>query len=183
MRLKSRGRSTLPARQPQVERLQELAQRLQLLAARLIVHPVHRRRLAFFQRFGGGDVGGDHEFLDQLVTVQTLTQFDAGDAAVGADQHAPLRHLQLEHAAAGAPARQRLEGAIERRDHRLGQRRRPVVGLAVAGRLHLPVGEPGGRAHHRPLEAVAEQPAVGIDPQVRGKTGPVLARNQRTPAI
>ena len=59
-------------REGNVERCKEFAQRVDLLHARLVVHAIDQRTARLFQRLGGGDIGEDHEFLDQPVRLQPL---------------------------------------------------------------------------------------------------------------
>ena len=71
-------------RQPDVEGTQELPQGDDLLDRRLVVDAVHERRLPGFERLRGGDIGEDHELLDQPVGVEPLRHHDAIDRAVRA---------------------------------------------------------------------------------------------------
>ena len=76
MRLKVAGLDHLAERELDVEGLEIVLQRDQLLAARRLVDAVHDRRLLRLERLGRGDVGGDHVILDQPVRVEPLARRD-----------------------------------------------------------------------------------------------------------
>ena len=116
------------------------------------------------------------------MAIQPLAQLDAGDIAVGIDQYPPLRHFELQHPARPPRPRQCFVRAVKRGDDAVRQLRRRLVPDPLARRLHLPIGQPRRRAHHAALEAVSQQIAVAVDPQVRGKARAVLRRHQRAPA-
>ena len=67
------------------------------------------------------------------------------------------------------------EGAVER-GQALGRERQRVSGRVILRRLHGVIGQPRRRAHDRALEMVAPLASAGVDPQMRGDTGAVLAR-------
>ena len=56
----------------QIERFQEFLEVVNLLLARLVVHPIDKRQRLLFKHFGRGDVGEDHELLDQAMRVEPL---------------------------------------------------------------------------------------------------------------
>ena len=134
---------------------EELAQRRELRRIGRVVDAVHAGLPQPLQRLGRGDIGGDHELLDQPVAVEPLARLDAGDPAGRIEQDAPLGQIELERAAPPPRPVERAEGAIERPQHRLEERPRRVAGAAVDRRLRLLVGEPRGRAHQPAHEAVA----------------------------
>ena len=70
------GAEYLCLRQFDTEFSQHFTQFLQFFAIRLVVDAEHRRLAQADQLAGGSDIGGDHEFFDQPVTIQTL---DRGD--------------------------------------------------------------------------------------------------------
>ena len=86
----------LAKRELDVEGLQILLERDQLLAARPLVDAVHHRRFLLLQRLGRGDVGGDHIILDQPVRVQSLARRDRQDAALLVEHDAALGEVELE---------------------------------------------------------------------------------------
>ena len=70
------GLDHLAERELEVEGREIILQRDQLLAAGRLVDAVHDRRLLRLQRPGGGDVGGDHEVLDQPVRIEPVARRD-----------------------------------------------------------------------------------------------------------
>ena len=95
--------------------VQEVAQRRELLVGRRRVHAVHRRLVAALQFLRRGDVGQDHEFLDQPVAVETRARRDAAHAAVAVEHDAAFRQVEVERAARGAGGEQRAEGGVQMR--------------------------------------------------------------------
>ena len=89
-------------------------QRFDLGFVGTIVDPIHARKAMFFEGFGGGDVGGYHEFFDQAMTCEALTPADALDLPVRAEYDLVLGEIQVEGAALGACRRQCVESRIER---------------------------------------------------------------------
>ena len=89
----------LAERELEVEGREIVLQRDQLLAARRLVDAVHDRRLLRLQRPGCGDVGGDHEILDQPVRVEPVARRDRRDAALFVEHHAALGDVELERLA------------------------------------------------------------------------------------
>ncbi len=70
MRLKVSGRMTWPQSEFDLEGLEIVLERHQLLAAGRFVVAVHHGAFFASQRLGGRDVGGDHIILDQLVRIE-----------------------------------------------------------------------------------------------------------------
>ena len=66
-------------RKRQIERLQEFLEVMNLLLGRFVVHPIDKRQRLLFKHFGRGDVGEDHEFLDQPVRVEPFGHDDTID--------------------------------------------------------------------------------------------------------
>ena len=89
----------LPERELDAEGVQIILQRDELLAARRLVDAVHDRRLLRLQRAGGGDVGGDHEILDQPVSVEPVARRDRGDPPLLVEHHPPLGQVELQRIA------------------------------------------------------------------------------------
>ena len=54
------------------------------------------------QRLGGGDVGEDHELLDQPMRVESLRPADAGELSLGIDHQLAFGQVQVERIALGA---------------------------------------------------------------------------------
>ena len=74
----------------EVEGLQIILQRDELLAARRFVDAVHDWRLFRFEGARGRDVGGDHEVLDQPVSIEAVARGDRGDPALLVEHDAPF---------------------------------------------------------------------------------------------
>jgi len=134
------------------------------------------QHVALFQGLCRGDVGEDHELLDQLVAVEPLAHAELDDTPALVEHRALLRQVEVERAARAPRGVKRGVGAVERRHHQLHQRPELVVGLAVARRLHAGVGQPRRRVDHRAVEAMAQHAAVAVDPHLRDHHRPVLAR-------
>ena len=66
-------------RKRQIKRFQEFLEIMNLLLGRFVVYPIDKRQRLLFKHFGRGDVGEDHEFLDQPVGVEPLRHDDAID--------------------------------------------------------------------------------------------------------
>ena len=173
---KQAGSDSLAPGQANVERGENLAQLVELLGRRRVVDPEDAATPRRPQRFRRGDVGGDHELLDQAVAVERPAQADGRDGAVGGEIDPALGKIEVDGAARLTRRPENPIGAVERRDH-ARWRWRLVVGAVVAvdRALNLVVGQPRRRSHHRANELVAQQAAVPVDPQMRGDTRPVLA--------
>ena len=85
--------------QVDAERRQELGERLDLFLARRVVDAVEQRRFRRLQRLRGGDIGLDHEFLDQPVRVEPLRRDDAGHAAHLVEDDLALGQVEIERPA------------------------------------------------------------------------------------
>ena len=72
-----------------------VAQGLQLVLRRFLVHPEELRHLLGNQRLGRGDIGEDHEFLDQPVRIQPVAEVDRLHLALFAELDAPLRQVEV----------------------------------------------------------------------------------------
>ena len=69
------------------------------------MHAVDDGRALGLQRLGGGDVGLDHELLDQAVRLEPLGRDHALDPALGVEHDLALGQVEVERARAGrAPA-------------------------------------------------------------------------------
>ncbi len=93
------GPQHLATGEVEVERIQEFAQRLDPGCIRLVVDTVHAGPALLLQRLGRRHVGGDHEFLDQAVAVETLARHDLLDLAILVDEDAAFREVELQRAA------------------------------------------------------------------------------------
>ena len=170
----------LPLRQREAGGLGRLAQRFDLVRARLLMDAVEERRPQAFQLLRGGNVGEDHAFLDQPVRVEPVLERDGRDLArIG--QHDPaLRQVEVERLALLSRAFQRIVRGVERSQDALEQRLGAVGRGSVDGGLHLLVMQRGGRAHQAADEAVAALGTVGIEHHADGDAGAVQPLVQRT---
>ena len=98
-----------------LDRLEEIAERLELGQRGRVVDAVDQRRLLRLERLGRGDVRLDHELLDQAVGLEPLGHDDAVDRAVRLEEHLPLGQVELERLALLAAAAERLVAAPQRR--------------------------------------------------------------------
>ena len=64
--------------------------------------------------FGGGDIGEDHELLDQPVRLEPLRHDHAIDGAVGFEHDLAFGNVEIERAALVAGAQHRAIGGVER---------------------------------------------------------------------
>ena len=131
------------------------------------------------QRLGGGDVGEDHEVLDQPVGVEALAEGDGKHLAVVGEDDAALGEVEVQRLAQVARRVRRCPCGPERGDDGVEERGGGGVGGAVGGGLGLGVGEGGGRADQRPGEAVGADLAGGVEGQADGDRGAVAAVDQR----
>ena len=74
----------------------DLAQRLELLGVRLLVDAVEQVDALRFQRLGGGDVGEDHEVLDDPVGVEAVAEGDRQDLALVGEDDPALGQVEVE---------------------------------------------------------------------------------------
>ncbi len=79
-----------------IERLQEIAQARELLLRGLIVNAIDDGRAFTFERLGRGDVGLDHELLDQAVCGEPLRRHDAGDLPLLVEHDLALGQIEIE---------------------------------------------------------------------------------------
>jgi hypothetical protein len=81
------------------QRLEKFAQVMNLLDGRFVMDAIDQRERLLLKRFGGGDIGEDHEFLDQPVRVEALGCCYAIDRAVGFQQNLALGQIEIERVA------------------------------------------------------------------------------------
>ena len=60
---------------------------------------IEQRRMRGLQRFGGGDIGEDHEFLDQPMRLQPLGPAHANEASLVVENELALRQIEVERIA------------------------------------------------------------------------------------
>ena len=161
------------------ERRQEFGEGLDLLFARRVVDAVEQRRFHRLQRFGGGDIGLDHEFFDQPVRVEPFGRDDARHAPEIVEDDLALGQVEFERPAFLARLMQCLISRPKRLEDRLQQRLGLFARTPVDGGLRFRIGELGGRAHHAAHEAVIELAAMRVENHPHCQTGPVDALLQR----
>ena len=98
------------------------------------------------QRFGGRDIGEDHEFLDQPMRLQPLGPTHALEASLVVENELALRQIEIERVAPFAFDPDRGMRGPERLEDALEERRRRLVRSAVDRGLSLFVGEPARRS-------------------------------------
>ena len=118
-------REIAAAREPELA--QQLAQRLELDRVGPVVDAVHAGPRGLLQRLRRGDVGGDHELLDQPVGIEPLLPLDRDRPAVLVEADRDLGQVEIERAAPPPGVLQRGVGAEQRPHHRLEQRRRDRI--------------------------------------------------------
>ena len=89
----------LALRQLDADGAQELDQIVELLGARRIVGAIEQRRMRLFERLGGGDVGEDHELLDQPMRVEPLRPPHVLEPSLGIENKLALRQIEIERIA------------------------------------------------------------------------------------
>ncbi len=123
---------------------------------------------------GGGDVGEDHELLDQPMAVQPRPWRDAAHHAIAVDHHAALRQVEIERAARRSGGQQGAECRV--------QVRMPGVTRVVRA-LDAFVGEARGAAHQAATEALRGPATVRVDAEFDEQAPLVLVRAQAAPAV
>ena len=162
------GLGLVAAAQVQAEAAQEFPQALQLLLGRALVHPVQGRVVVLLQVLGGAHVGRQHAFLDDAMGVVAGVGHDFLDLALVVEDHLGLDRLEVDGAALrpglGQHPVQRIQVLqMGQQRPQLGHRLRVIV---VEGRRHLRIGQAGVGVHHRRIEAVTLDGAVGGDGHV-----------------
>ena len=99
MRLNRAGLQRAALGKRNVDRGEELAQGLDLLEARLVVHPIDQRHVRALERLGRRHVGEDHELLDQPVGIEPRRRDHPIDGAVGPEHDLALGEIEIERLA------------------------------------------------------------------------------------
>src|SRR5579872_1792169 len=89
----------LALRELHADGAQELDQILELLRARRIVSTIKERRVCVFERLGGGDIGEDHELLDQPMRLEPLGPKHVLEPPLGVENKLALRQIEIERVA------------------------------------------------------------------------------------
>ena len=136
-----------------------------------------------FERLGGGDIGEDHELLDQPMRVEPLGPAHVLEPSLGIENKLALGQIEIERIAALAlDLDDRMRG-VERLEHGVDKRLRRLVRSTVDRRLGLLVRELGGGAHHDAVKLVRALAPVGAEDHAQGERGPVLVRAQRAEVV
>ena len=98
-------------RQLEAERGEKFRERGELLLRGLIMHAIDQGRALGFKFFGRGDVGRDHELLDQPMRVEAERGSDAAHAPGFVELDLALGQIEVEGSALGAGARKAAIGA------------------------------------------------------------------------
>ena len=163
MPLNWRGVSTWPFANLMPTEARNSRKRIELFDRRLVMRAIDQRLARLFERLGRGDIGEDHEFLDQPVRFEPRRQDHAVYGAVRLQHDLALGQIEIERRAFFARV-------LQRRDKRqraavsTGSQQRlcVLVGRAVRGGLRLRIGELGGGAH---------QDAMKLCASARGRRG------------
>ena len=139
-----------------------------------------RRALA---GFGRGDVGEDHELLDQPVRLQPLRHDHPIDRAVGFQHDLSLGHVQIERPAFVAGAEHGAIGGVEWLENRLDDRLGHLIRPAGDRKLRLFVMKPRGRAHQHAMKRVRALAAIGADDHAHGERRTIYVRPQRAEIV
>ncbi len=168
------GLKHLSLGQREAGRLRHFAERVELLGRGLLVHAEQQGTAALDQFLRRGDIGEDHELLDELVRVQPVPEGDGGDAAVFRQDDPPLRQVEVQRLTARPRGAGGGVGGVKRADHAVQQWFRLCIRRPVLRGLHLLIGQRCGGAHEAPHETVADLVALRVEPHADGDAG---ARN------
>ena len=144
---------------------------------------VDQRYLGALQRFGGGDIGEDHELLDQPVGIEPLRRHHAIDRVVRGEHDLAFRDVEIEGRALVSRALERTICGIERLQDGAEQGTGRVVGPAVDRGLRLLIGKLGGGTDQHAVERVDTLAAVGADHHSHRDRGAILVRAQRAQLV
>src|SRR5271165_932962 len=105
---------------------QELDEIVELLHAWRVMSAIDQRRMRGLQSFGGGDIGENHEFLNQPMRLQPLRPTHARQASLIVENEFALRQIEIERVASfafdpdrGMRGPERLEDALQEGRSRL----------------------------------------------------------------
>ena len=147
------------------------------------MHAIDQRQRFLLQRFGGSNVGKDHELFDELVRIEPLGDDHAIDRAVCLEKNFSLGNVEVERIAFVARALHQRIGCVERLQNRHENRAGGVIGAAVDRGLRLRVIQLRGRAHQHTMKRVTLLAAVWADHHPNGERASRLARHQRTQIV
>ena len=165
------------------DRAQELDQVVELLHARRVMGAIEQRRMRGFERLGGGDIGEDHEFLDQPMRIEPLRPAHVLEPPFAVENELALGQIEIERVAPFALDLDCRMGGVERLQHAVEKRRRRLVRPPVDRGLSLLVRELGGGAHHDAVELVRALAPVGAEDHTHRERRAVLERTQRAEVV
>ncbi len=93
---------------------EELDQVVELLDARRVMGAIDERRMRGFERLGGGDIGEDHEFLDQPMRFQPLRPSHVLEPPLAVENELALGQVEIERVAPFALDLDRRMGGVKR---------------------------------------------------------------------
>ena len=100
-----------------------------------------QRSLAAGQFLGRGDIGQDHQFLDQTMRVEAFAEIDRLDAPVRGQFDPAFRQVQVQRLPAGARVLEQGISVPQGTDHAVQQRFGLRIRVAVRRRLRLFIGQ------------------------------------------
>ena len=162
---------------------EELDQVVELLDARRVMGAIEERRMRGFERLGGGDIGEDHEFLDQPMRLEPLRPSHVLEPPLAVENELALGQIEIERVAPFALDLDRPNGrrrAASARCRGAASSSRPA---ARRSRLSLLVRKLGGGAHHDAVELVRALAPVGAEDHAHRERRPVLVRAQRAEVV
>ena len=166
----------LALRQLDADGAEKLDQIVELLDARRVVGAIKQRGMRGFERLGGGDIGEDHELLDQPMRLEPLRPPHVLEPPFGIENELALGQIEIERIALLTLDFDDRIGGVERLEHGVDQRLCRLVRPTVDRRLGLLVRELGRRAHHDAVELVRALAPVGAEDHAQRERRPVLMR-------
>ncbi len=162
---------------------QKLDQILELLRARRVMGAIEEGRMRGFEALGGGDIGEDHEFLDQPMRLEPLGPADVLEAPFGIENELALGQIEIERVAALALDSDDRMGGVKGLQHAVEKRLRRLVRASVDRGLGLLVSEARGRAHHDAVKRMRALAPVGAEDHARRERRAVLVRAERAEVV
>ncbi len=144
------------------------------------MNAIDQRLLALFQRLRCGHVGLDHEFLDQLMCIETRGHDNTVHGAILIEQNFALRQVEFQRLAIVAAPFQHGVGFPKRAQNRLQPRLGAGRFFAVDCCLRFLVGKPHVAFHHDAVKCVAQLPPCRGKRHANGQSRAVHILFQRT---
>ncbi len=178
-------RGLVAARELQSEFLQELAQVCELLRSRSFVNAVERGLFVLGEKIGCADVRRKHALFDDAMGVVALDPVDALDAPFRVEDELGFDRLEVDRAPLLARLEERPEELVQQLQARQqGFQFQPRLSFGIGERCrNRSIGEPGARAHHRRIEAIAADLAPGADRHVADHAQAVDFSVERAQAV